>query len=400
MKLAQLSTRFPPGPGGVERHVAEITSRLGQRGHRVRVLTSDLRREFPWERLDPSVPRREATAFGSIERVRAWSMPGGLHYPFLPGLGRALDRGDEAVVHVHTYGTDQVAAARRHRRRRGVPFVLSAHFHPITSMYGGGFRRRLRAYYDHHVGGPSLHEASCVIVESHEEERLLAGLGFPLPPVRIIRPGYTPLPPPFAPGMFAERYGIPGPFVLFVGRLAPNKGLIPLLEAFRVLAEEDPDVSLVLVGADGGMDRALELRARELGIDRRVHRVGHVADDAMLASSLHDARLFVLPSEYEAFGLVLLEALAQGTPVISSRVGGIPEFIEDGRAGLLVRPGDADALSEALRRLYGDPALARSMGRYGQETTVPRYSWDRVVDELEALYIDVQSGAPIPEQTS
>ncbi len=389
MKLAQISTRYPPGPGGVERHVAILSAQLGQRGHRVRVLTSDLRREFPWERLDPSVPRREATAFGSVERIRAWSLPGGLHYPFLPGLERALGQGEEVIVHVHTYGTHQVAVAERHRRRTGVPFVLSTHFHPITSMHGGAFRRRLRAYYDHRIGGPHLRRASRLIVESHEEERLIAGLGFPLPPVRIVPPGYTPLPPPLPPGTFAERYGIPGPYVLFVGRLAPNKGLLTLVEAFRSLAEHDPEASLVLVGADGGMDRAISARVRALGLERRVYRVGHVEDDALLATSLRDARLFVLPSEYEAFGLVLLEALAQGTPVIASRVGGIPEFIEDERAGLLVPPGDTKHLGEALGRLWSEPETARAMGRYGRETTVPRYSWEVVAAQLEQIYEEV-----------
>lgn len=386
MKLAQISTRYPPGPGGVERHVQEITRRLGQRGHRVRVLTSDLRREFPWERLDPSIPRRESTPFGSIERLRAWSLPGGLHYPFLPGLGRSLVQGTEEILHVHTYGTHQVSVAARHRRRHGVPFVLSAHFHPITSMHGGAFRRRLRAYYDRHLGGPLLDQAAVVIVQTREEERLLASLGFPLPPVRIIPPGYTPLPPPLPPGSFADRFGIPGPYVLFVGRLAPNKGLLTLVEAFRPLARHDPTASLVLVGADGGMDRAVADRAKALGLERRVLRLGHVEDDTLLASSMHDARLLVLPSEYEAFGLVLLEAMAQGTPVVSTRVGGIPEFVEDGRAGHLVPPASPEALKDAIERLWSDPVAARKMGEFGRDTIVPRYSWDRVVDQLEPVY--------------
>lgn len=346
-------------------------------------------REFPWERLDRRVARVEATPFGRIERLRAWSLPGGLHYPFLPGLDRALARGDEEVVHVHTYGTYQVAAAERHRKRRGVPFVLSAHFHPITSMHGGALRHHLRSYYDRHLGGPSLRKASRVIVESHEEERLLASLGFPMPPVSVVPPGYTPLPSPLPPGTFAQRYGIPGPYLLFVGRLAPNKGLLTLVDAFRPLAESDREASLVLVGADGGVDRLVAERARATGLASRVLRVGHVADEALLAAGFRDARVFVLPSDYEAFGLVLLEAMAQGTPVISTRVGGIPEFVEEGRAGLLVPPGDVPRLAEAIRQLWSDPASARTMGRYGKENLVPRYSWERTVDAIERIYADV-----------
>jgi glycosyltransferase involved in cell wall biosynthesis len=108
-----------------------------------------------------------------------------------------------------------------------------------------------------------------------------------------------------------------------------------------------------------------------------------------VAAAYRDARFSVLPSEYEAFGLVLLESLAQGTPVIASRVGGIPEFIEDERTGLLVPPGDVPALTAALQRLWSDPALARRLGRHGRTEVVPRYTWDRVVDRLEVVYREV-----------
>lgn len=392
MQIAQLSTRYPPGPGGVERHVGEIVPRLGARGHTVRVLTSDLRREFPWERLPANVPRRETTAFGTVERLPAWSLPGPLHYPFLRGFARALDRSGAEVVHVHTYGTQQVAIADRHRRRRGVPYVLAAHFHPITSMQGGGARRRLRRFYDRRIGGPNLAHASRLLVESREEERLLRQLGHPLPPVRVVPPGYTPLPAPPPPGTFALRYGIPGPYVLFVGRLAPNKGLRELVEAFAALAHDDPAVTLVLVGDDGGVEAEVVRQARARDLERRIVRTGYVPDDALLAGAFRDAGLFVLPSEYEAFGLVLLEAMAQGTPVLSTRVGGIPEFVEDGKAGRLVPPHDDFALAEALRALWADPEARRRMGAYGRDTVVPRYSWDGLVRELEGIYREVLDG--------
>ncbi|MGI0055720.1 MAG: glycosyltransferase family 4 protein [Thermoplasmata archaeon] len=402
MQIAQLSTRYPPGPGGVERHVGEISPRLGDRGHTVRVLTSDLRREFPWERLPRAVPRREATAFGSIERLPAWSLPGALHYPFLPRMSRALERSGAEIVHVHTYGTYQVAVADRHRRRHGVPYLLATHFHPETSMHGGGARRRLRHFYDLRVGGPMLAHAARLLVESREEERLLRRLGRPLPPVRVVPPGYTPLPAAPPPGTFARRYGIPGPYVLFVGRLAPNKGLRELVEAFAALAREDPEVSLVLIGDDGGVETEIVRQARARGLERRIFRTGFLADEALLAGALRDAGLFVLPSEYEAFGLVLLEAMAQGTPVLSTRVGGIPEFVEEGKAGRLVPPHDDRALAEALRVLWSDPEGRRRMGAYGRDSVVPRYTWEALVDALEAIYLEILDGrsAPTPRPSN
>jgi len=392
VKLAQLSTRYPPGLGGVERHVAEISAELGARGHSVRVLTSDLYREFPWERLPPSVPRFERVPFGTVERLPVWSLPSGLHYPFFRRLETALRADPVEVVHAHTYGTNQVAVAHRHHRHTGTPFVLTAHFHPIDSIEGGWFRHRLRAFYDRRLAAPIVADAARLIVQSREEERLLRKLGIPLPPVRIVPPGYTPLPPPADGQEFRRRYGIAGPYVLFVGRLASNKGLLPLLEAFAPLAHRDPAASLVLVGPDGGMKVAFEARVRALGIEARVKLIGWIDDEAMLAAAYREARFFVLPSEYEAFGLVLLEALGQGTAVIATRVGGIPEFVEDGRAGLLVPPGEPGPLREAIERLWADPGGAAAMGAYGRERIVPQYRWGVVADRLAGIYREALDG--------
>jgi len=389
-RIAQLSTRFPPAPGGVERHVAELSPRLGARGYRVDVFTSDLVREFPIERLSPDVPRTETTAYGAVHRLRVWSLPGELHYPFFRGLYAALAAFGPDLVHAHTYGTNQVAVARRYRRRTGRPFVLTAHFHPIWSIHGGWLRHRIRGFYDRRVAGPVVRDAARVIVQTHEEERLLRTLGLPLPPVEIVPPGYRPLPaPPPGPHPFGDRYGIDGPFFLFVGRLASNKGLLELVAAFRAVAEEAPAFRLVLVGTDGGMRAPAEARARALGLADRVRFVGPVDDDALLAAAYREARALVLPSEYEAFGLVLLESLAQGRPVIASRVGGIPEFVEDGRAGRLVAPKDVPALAAALRTLVRDPALADRMGAYGRDRVVPAYGWEAVADRIAAIYRDV-----------
>ena len=387
MKVAQLSTRYPPGPGGVERHVAELAPRLAARGHRVDVYTSDLYREFPWQRLPPSVPREETTAFGAVHRLPVWSLPGELHYPFFRGLGAALARDRPDLLHAHTYGTNQVAVARRHHRQYGAPFVLTAHFHPIWSIEGGWLRHRLRGFYDRRVAGPVVREAAAVVVQTREEERLLRGLGLALPRLEVVPPGYRPLPaPPAAARAFSDRFGIDGPFVLFVGRLASNKGLLDLVGAFAALAREAPDARLVLVGEDGGMRAAVESRVRVAGLERRVRLVGHVADDALLAAAYREATLTVLPSEYEAFGLVLLESLAAGTPVVASRVGGIPEVVEDGRAGRLVPPHAPTELARALRELWQDPSLARALGEYGRTQVVPRFTWEALAERLDRLY--------------
>jgi glycogen synthase len=390
VKVAQVSTRYPPGPGGVERHVAELAPLLAARGYRVDVYTSDLYREFPWQRLPSTIPREATTSFGQIHRLRVWSLPGELHYPFFRGLGAALARDRPDLVHAHTYGTNQVAVARRHRRRFGTPFLLTAHFHPIWSIEGGWLRHRIRGFYDRRIAGPIMKEAAAVVVQSREEEHLLRLLDLPVPRVVVIPPGYRPLAePPPGPAPFANQFDLPGPFVLFVGRLASNKGLLLLADAFADLTHEDPSSHLVLVGEDGGMRAAVEARVRSLGLERRVHLLGHIEDERLIAAAYREARLTVLPSDYEAFGLVLLESLARGTPVVATRVGGIPEVVEDGRSGLLVPPGSVPDLVRALRVLWTDRDLARRLGDYGRTSVVPRFTWEALADRLDALYREV-----------
>ncbi|MGI0053076.1 MAG: glycosyltransferase family 4 protein [Thermoplasmata archaeon] len=390
MRIAEVPTRFPPGPGGVERHVDELSRRLAARGNSVSVLTSHLYREFPWQELAHGVPREETRGGVRVRRLPVTSLAGGLHYPFFHGLSRALRAEAPDVIHVHTYGTHQATVASRWRRGGGPPVVLTTHFHPIWSIEGGRFRHWLRGFYDRRISGRVLGGIDRVVVQTREEERLLRELRVPLPPLRIIPPGRTPLPPPPPdPDAFRRSLGLGGPFVLFVGRLASNKGLLELVEAFRPLAAHDRSVTLVLIGEDGGMRPAIEDRIRRRSLQGRVRLTGFLPDERMLSAAFREARLFVLPSQYEAFGLVLLEALAQGTAVVASRVGGIPEVLDGGAAGRLVPPGEIGPLAVALRELWEDEPARRRLGEYGRTTVLPRYDWDQVVDRLETLFAEV-----------
>jgi glycosyltransferase involved in cell wall biosynthesis len=388
VRIAELSTRYPPGPGGVERHVQEISRRLQRDGHSVHVFTSDLYSEYPWKHLAPAFARHTTEGGVEVERLPVWSLPGEAHYPFFRGLPGALAAAKPEILQAHTFGTHHATITRRYSRRTGTPYVLSAHFHPIWSIHGGWWRHRLRGFYDRVLSGPVLADAARVIVQTREEERLLRLLGKKVAPVETIPPGYTPYGPSLDGGdpSFTKTYDLPGPFILFVGRLASNKGLIELVDAFDHLAKLHPDVTLVLIGEDGGMRREVEARIQERTLEPRVRITGFLPDERLLRSAFREAAVFVLPSEYEAFGLVLLEALAQGTAVVASRVGGIPEVLDDGRAGMLVPPKEVRPLAEAITELYEDRDRRRALGEYGRTSVVPRYTWDRVVERLEAVF--------------
>ena len=178
------------------------------------------------------------------------------------------------------------------------------------------------------------------------------------------------------------------PTVLFVGRLVERKGVAHLIEAVARLRERP--LRLVIVG-DGPERPRLEALARSSGALDRVEFRGRVSD-AELQRAYRDADVFVLPSvldargDTEGLGVVLLEAMNYGIPVIASRIGGIVDIVVEGETGLLVPPGDEAGLAAALDRVLGDPAFASRLGEAGRRRLAEQFSWDAIVSRLEAVY--------------
>ena len=188
--------------------------------------------------------------------------------------------------------------------------------------------------------------------------------------------------------------------VLFVGRLTPHKGVDRLIEAL-------PDGADLLIAGSEGHDDALPERGypallRRLSSGRRVRFLGVVADRD-LPDLYRGAAVLALPSVQrtcygrtiavsELLGLVALEAMASGTPVVASRLGGLAEIVEDGVTGYLVEPGDEDALRERLAELLADRAKADRMGRSGRERVLAGFTWDQCAERCLAAYQEVVAG--------
>ncbi|MQA88825.1 MAG: glycosyltransferase [Gemmatimonas sp.] len=177
--------------------------------------------------------------------------------------------------------------------------------------------------------------------------------------------------------------------LLFVGRLVERKGMELLLRAIAHLRRECP-VSLTVVG-DGPLRPQLERLASGMRIEESVRFTGYVSVEELgRLYSMADA--FVLPAvqdskgDVEGLGVVLIEALTHGIPVIASRSGGIPDIVRDEETGLLVDPGDVESLSAAIRRLRADPDLARRLVDSGRQHVAKTFSWDVIVNDLQALY--------------
>lgn len=175
------------------------------------------------------------------------------------------------------------------------------------------------------------------------------------------------------------------PVIGLFGRLIRQKGVDVLLEAFARLRADHPAACLLIVG-DGVLRPALEAQAGRLGLDGAVTFTGWVEDGARLMPACD---LIAIPSRWEGFGLVALEAMAAGRPLVASQVSALPEIVSDGETGLLVPPDDAGALAEALGALLADPARAAAMGAAGSARLASAFSVEKMVQATLALYHDV-----------
>jgi colanic acid/amylovoran biosynthesis glycosyltransferase len=172
--------------------------------------------------------------------------------------------------------------------------------------------------------------------------------------------------------------------ILFIGRQVAVKGQPVLLEAAALLAERGRKVNVILAG-EGPLRSKLERFAEQLGLSSQVSFPGAVGQE-----EIHDlyasASIFCLPSFAEGVPGVLMEAMAMELPVVSTRITGVPELIDDGRTGLLVVPGRADQLANALERLLADPALCRKMGSAAKDKVIREFNTESSAEQLNALF--------------
>ena len=320
-----------------------------------------------------------------VSRHSAFSVSGEAHYVFAPGMVTSFLSKKADIIHTHSYGYFQNHAAWLKEKFQSTPWVITPHFHPSWSMWGGSKRRTLRDFYDSGIGKSTMESADLITcVSKHERDMLVSEIGLEHENIRIIYNGinwedWKEIPDP---EIFRQKYpNISDRFVIFAGRLATNKGIPDLIEAMSLLKSVG-DVDLVLMGADMGLGRDLDKIAESKNV--RMHRIGHVEDD-IYRSALSATSVLVLPSEYEAFGIVLLEAAAAATPVIGTRVGGIPEAMSDEENGFLVGYNDPRVLSDKLSLLLDDEKLCQELGDRGR-TFSERFSWSSIVDRLEMEY--------------
>jgi L-malate glycosyltransferase len=202
------------------------------------------------------------------------------------------------------------------------------------------------------------------------------------------------------PAMFPPHDYSPRPRrIAMIACLREEKRVDVLITAAATILERYPDAEFLIAG-DGTCREALEEQARETGVMHRCRFLGHRDD---VPEVLAGADVFVLPSRSEAFPNSIIEAMAAGLPVVASDVGGIPELVEDGRTGRLVPPGDPQALGRALLEFLDHPDRIEACGRAGRDRIERSYSFGRMVQQFETLYITelaTRNAAAVPEEAA
>ena len=299
--------------------------------------------------------------------------------PEAPAYFKEVLLGAVDVVHSNTFCVPRFQL----RRKRLVVTIYDLSFMTHPELH-------LPANVEHCLAGARLavaHADAIIAISEYTRRDLIERLG-----ARPERITVTPLAHDAglarvtAPGQLAavqRRYGLPDRFVLFLGALEPRKNLQRLLEAYATLPVAlRRDVNLVVAGMSGWLNDSVHRRVAELGLTESVRFVGYV-DGEDLAALYSLATVFAYPSLYEGFGLPVLEAMACGTPVLTSNVSSLPEVA--GEAALLVSPTDVGSLSTGLRALLESDSLRATMSARGTRHAA-RFSWDRCARQTLDVY--------------
>jgi glycosyltransferase involved in cell wall biosynthesis len=379
VKIIQASSYFHPHVGGVETHVLELSHTLQELGHEVTVLCAAIPRSRSYELLN-GIP---------VHRFPALDLP---YVPYVCFLPRRIRRFSADVVHSH-YPPPFVS----HGVVKGLPrlpHVLTYHCDVeipdnIASLRIPNTCKTLVQQVNERIyAKPILRNVDQIIAttESYaESSALLRGFQYQTVPngVRLVD---------FDASIEGENRERKPKQILFVGRLTAVKGIDYLIEAAKITLRHHDDATFLIVGSG---EEQPKLQALAEGYEHRIRFCGNVSKRALVAL-YKSSTVVVLPSftRLEAFGVVLLEAMACQTPVIASRIPGVIDVVSAG--GLLVTPRNPQAIANAVIEILENPKKARFMGKRGRKLVEEKYDWKVVAKQILEVYANVaeSSGRP------
>ena len=395
MRILQVIPIFclPELFGGSQMVLYQISKALVKRGHDITVYTSDLKDLHVVVKEDiEGVEGIKIVRFKNVNRTFSRAT----RFVISPRMVEALDKEIQKfdIIHLHGARGFEHLVVHKYSRKRGVPYIV--HAHGILGARANSVTEKvLRFAYDNLIGRKIIKDATRAIALNDIEAKQYANIGVHEDKIRIIPNGidlseFESLP---VRGEFRKKYGLNGnqKIILNLGRLHKTKGLDLLAKAFAGLSRELDNVKLVIVGPDDGYLPMLKGLIKELKLEEKVVFTGPLYGEEKLEAYV-DADVFVNPRADEPFGLVVLEACACGTPVICSEGCGIAGIL-DGQAGLVV-PYDKDQLQRAILRILSDDKLREWFGERGKSLVREQFNWDKIVEQVETVYLSCLSSAP------
>ena len=395
MKILQIIPRFLPTTGGSPIHVYEISKQLIKLGHGVAVVTTismhnkDIRgfstgRPFTLKTTCPALPSFEVADGIRIYRFKPiflfWMHM--INPSMFIFLLRNIHKYD--VVHAHVYMGAESDMAAIICRLRKIPFIFTAHDLLSTQC---GTINLLKNLYDKTIGRYTLNTAKKLIALTQENKKQYELLGVPENKIVVIPNGvdYEKFDGLIKSKELLKSVGNPDKVILFVGRLLKYKGAQDIIKAIPEIIKDYPNTKFIFVGEDQGYKKELIKLATNLDVFDKCVFTGRVNEKELLRYySIADA--FILPSTGEGFGLVALEAIVSGTPVILASTGGLKHIVSEiGGYPLDMTSDVPEQIAENVKKVFFDPEIKKEIERE-KEVIKRDYTWKRVAEMTEKVY--------------
>ena len=382
MKVGKLSWEFPPRVvGGIARHCEGLAKALVQQNHEVHLFTLDFPGSPNYEEMDGVKVYRASTELGHPNFL-TWVL---LFNHFLAKrMADVTQSIDFDVIHVHDWLAAFSGISFKHYLKK--PMVLTVHSTEVGRAQG------LHSPDSFSINGIewwATYEADRVIVCSQSMKNEICGhFNLPLDKVDVIPNAIdtTKYQTSVDRGSVRQRYGVGygEKLILCVGRLVPQKGIEYFIRAIPIIAKRYPEAKFIIVGEGWSRD-ILEAEARSSGQGRKIQFTGFASDQEVI-NLMTSADALVVPSVYEPFGIVALEGMATGVPVVASKVDGLAEVIEHDRTGVFVYPRSPESIAWGVDQVLSDPGHAKWLTENAKEELRKAYSWEAVAMKTVEVY--------------
>ena len=387
MRVAMVTWEFPPRiVGGIARHCEGLAKALAHQGHEVHVFTLDFPGAPDYEELEGVRVYRTRSEVGHPNFI-TWVL---LFNHFIEKrMATASQQVKFDVLHVHDWLTAPAAIAFKHFAKK--PLVFTAH----STEHGRSGLHTPDSFTIDGLEWWSTYEADKIVVASGSMKgEVCSHFHVSDNKVEIIPNGIdsSRYEEPVDKGTIRARYGVQlhQKLILCIGRLVPQKGIEYLINAVPLVASRRTEARFIIAG-DGWYRDHLELVANNTGQRWRIAFTGFISDRDAIALT-KSADVLVVPSVYEPFGIVALEGMAAGVPVVASQVGGLTDVIEHDHTGVLTYPRNPESIAWGIDHILSNPDHADWLVKNAREVLQKAYSWEAIAKRTGKIYQEVVEG--------